>query len=332
MLFDGLVSFDLPARPGSAVRERGARSLESLVFDGSARVQHAECTLSAAVVLSRCFDALRGIGARRFAVGGDVDELFELTVTSDEEPPPRWPDLLPPRWTDLPAAFWLRGQLRGEGVVGVVRLRYSPRHRLREGALNGSLRLLRDVAPRAGCEARFGRDLRASLEGERALRLLHARLENRGVALGEALLGQLRAGFGGLSGAAWGRAVVLHPYARRPGRFAGVLDGFEPTHLTQFALLDDRLRDARRAGRAPGRASAVAARAGGGLVAIGAPEARPGAGSEGGHLHEAAAPGRGRVTPGGAGPRGGGLRPRRTWPDRGGRRVLPTLRAPQSLG
>jgi hypothetical protein len=246
MLYDGLVSFDLPARPGTAVRERGARSLEGLLFDGSARVRHAECTLSAAAVLSRCFDALRRIGARRFAVGDDVDELFEFPVGLDPEAPPRWPELLPPRWTELPAAFWMRGCLHDDSAVGVVRLRYSPRHRLHEGALNGSLRLLWDAAPRPGEEARFGRDLRASLEGERRLRLLLARLESLGDRLGESLLDQLREGFGGRSGAAWGRAVVLHEYARRPERYAAVLEGFERAHLQQLPLLDDRLRSSNR--------------------------------------------------------------------------------------
>ncbi len=246
MLYDGLVSFDLPARPGSAVREEGTRSLECLLFDGSARVRHAECTLSAATVLSRCFDALRGIGARRFAVGDDVDELFEVTVSPDPSEPPRWPEPLPPRWTDLPAAFWMRGQLCDDGVVGVVRLRYSPRHRLHEGALNGSLRLLWDAAPRPGGEARFGRDLRASLEGERRLRLLLARLESLGSCLGESLLDHLRAGFGGPEGAAWGRVVVLHQYARRPEGYEALLEGFEPDHLRQLPLLDDRLRSSNR--------------------------------------------------------------------------------------
>jgi hypothetical protein len=246
MLYDGLVSFDLPARPGSAVREQGMRSLESLLFDGSSRVQHAECTLSAAVVLSRCLDALRRIGARHFAVGDDVDELFELAVEPDPDGPPRWPESLPSRWADLPAAFWIRGCLHDDSAVGVVRLRYSPRHRLHEGALNGSLRLVWDVAPRPGDEARFGRDLLASIKGERSLRRLLDRLEALGSRLGESLLDQLRTGFGVPSGAAWGRAVVLHGYARRPERFAALLEGFEAAHLQQLPLLDDRLRGSSR--------------------------------------------------------------------------------------
>ncbi len=244
MLHDGLVSFDLPGRPGPAVPQRGVRSIEALLFDGSARVRHQECALSAAAVLSRTYEALRRIGAGRFTVGTDADELFG--VVPPGEGSPRWPEVLPPRWCEQPAAFWMRGLLERGGAAAVIRLRYSPRHPVQEGALGGSVRLLWDVCPRQGEATLHDADIRASLAEPGVLRHLARRLEARGQALAEDLLRELAVRFPGMSGAGWGRAVVLHRYTRRPERFRDLLDGFDPQLLRQLPWIEDRQRSSGR--------------------------------------------------------------------------------------
>lgn len=244
MLYDGLVSFDLPGQPGPAIAERGARSVEALLFDGSPRVRHAECSLSAGAVLSRTYDALRRIGARGFCVGSDAQEL--LGVVSPLEGAPRWPELLPPRWCEQPAAFWIRGFLDQAGAAAVVRLRYTPRHRVHQGAVNGSIRLLWDVRPRRGESSFFDADVRASLATRGVLQSLSRRLEIRGRALAEDLLRELSSEFEGQTGASWGRAVVLHRYTRSPERFAALLDGFDPQLLQQLSWIEDRQRSSGR--------------------------------------------------------------------------------------
>jgi len=233
MLYDSLFSLDLPARPGPPVR--AGHAVENLLFTGRLRSLYADCTLSSAAVLGRCYRALRGTGLRDMVVLADADEVVRLPICPDGPGEPRWPDRLPPEWTDEPCDFGLRATGRARGLIFVVHLRYTPRHRPEQGALTGTLRLLWDVAPMPGV-GNFESALVASIAGD--LGELRRRLEANGHALRRDLVGQLSEAFDRAAAASRGSVVLLHGYTRQPNAFTDLLAGFPPPCLGQLPVLE----------------------------------------------------------------------------------------------
>jgi len=230
MLYDSLFSLDLPSRPGPPVHD--GHAVENLLFTGRLRALYADCTLSSAAVLGRCYRAARDVGLNDVRVLTDADEVVQLPIRPTG-PGARWPDRLPPEWTDQPCDFGMRATGRDRGLITVLQLRYTPRHRPECGALTGALRLLWDVAPATG---RFGAALVSALGGD--LSELQRRLDANGHAQLRTLLSHLRAAFEGAQSSSRGGGVLLHGYARRPNAFADLLAGFPAPCLEQLPVLE----------------------------------------------------------------------------------------------
>lgn len=233
MLYDSMFSLDLPARPGPPVR--AGHAIENLLFTGRTRALYADCTLSSAVVLSRCYHALRGAGMCDLRVFADADEIVQLPICPDGQGEPRWPDRLPPEWTEQPCDFGLRAAGRGRGLVTVVHLRYSPRHLPERGALTGAFRLLWDVEPPADL-ASFESTLVTSIAGDPGE--LRRRLEANGHCLLASFASRLAEAFAGAPVASRGSVVLLHGFAQQPNAFADLLAGFPAACLAQIPVLE----------------------------------------------------------------------------------------------
>jgi len=231
MIYDGLFAIDLPARPGTPQPVSGFEGLDRLLFTGRARIVHAECSLSAAAVLARCHELLRGLGAATLAVHDDGDELLSLQVAKEPgAPAPHWPALLPTAWSETPCSFRLRARLADEETVAVVHLRYVPRHPVEVGGLTGAVRVL----------ARSGT---ASLPVPRLARALR----RRGRDLAGQLVADLRAAFDHCHGSLHGRVVVPWGRADHPDRFGALLAGFTTADLAGLEPAECRLETSRRA-------------------------------------------------------------------------------------
>lgn len=219
MLYDALLTLDLPHRVGPPLPTGFWDGCERLLFTGVWARRAATCTLSSAAVLAGCHAALRTLpaeGPPAFRVVDDGGELLDLSAAPERwgEAPDPWAEVLPPRWTEEPCAFRIRATFEEGGFAVVVLLRHAPRHDLEHAALSGAVRVL--WAPEAtderlarrvtGAGARLARLL--SLEGDRVTRALADALEARF----------------GAAPTARDRVVVL---ADGPGGgFGDLLDGF----------------------------------------------------------------------------------------------------------
>jgi hypothetical protein len=228
MLYDGLFAIDLPATPGPRQPVGWLEGLDRLLFTGHARVCHADCHHSAALVLARCHAQLRERGASTLAVHTDADELLSLQVVkAPGAPAPRWPDLLPAPWVEEPCAFRLRARIEDDDTVAVVHARYIPRHPVEVGGLTGAVRLLwhspTTTLPR-----------------------LERRVEARGQELTRQITADLSASFEDSPGSFHGRVIVPWGRSAQPDRFSELLAGFTAQDLASLDPIEDQLLVSRR--------------------------------------------------------------------------------------
>lgn len=139
MLYEGLLSVRLPTRPGPTVSEPWMRSLETLWYTGTWRSGPAWCTHPTAWVLARLSAVGRQLELPHFEVRDDAEVQLSLTAPA----PGAEPDAaeLPARWTEEPCALQLRTSWTGQGITGLLSLRYTPRVTHLGGALVGAVRV-----------------------------------------------------------------------------------------------------------------------------------------------------------------------------------------------
>jgi hypothetical protein len=233
MLYDALITLDLPQQVGPPLPTGLWDGLERLLFTGSWSRRAATCTLSSAAVLAGCHAALRALppdGPPTLQVVDDAGELLDLSASPDRwgAEPARWAEILPPRWTDEPCAFRLRASFEEGGFAVVVLLRHTPRHDLEHAALGGALRVL--WAPESADERLTRRVVGA---GTRLARLLQL----EGDRLVAALTDALRARFGAEPSH---RGQVVVPIGDARG-FGDLLQGFPERATAALAPIADTL-------------------------------------------------------------------------------------------
>ena len=249
MLYDGLISVDLPSRLGPPLPATASQRLERLLFAGSWHRRRAESTLSSAAVLAGCYQAILGLSPASVTLLDDADEVLSLTVMGEGwgDAPEPWAERLPAAWLTEPCAFTLRARLtpaearwEGSAVRAVLALRYSPRHDPEVGALVGSLRAVWTVDERDDAEE-TARDLSATLEDFGAAAAIKGAL----VAWGERLAGQteeaLEAALDEARVSRFGRVVALWGVGESPERFDQRLAGFEASDRLALAALAERV-------------------------------------------------------------------------------------------
>ena len=243
MIFDALLSLDLPTELGPPLPTPALTGLENLLFTGQWATRRATCSLSTAVVLARCCRVLGAMGCSGLTVMDDAGWVLDQAVPATLDPTGegRWPESLPPRWLEQPCELTLRGGLQARGVAAAITLRYSPRHDPEQGALTGALRVLWDVCPCEGDEDGFQRSFEAALQDERSLRELSRRLRDRGAQLTASLVANLEEAFDAGPGHSHGRVLALHGYRERPERFEDLLAGLPEPQRVALALMEARL-------------------------------------------------------------------------------------------
>jgi hypothetical protein len=249
VIYDALLSLDLPTELGPPLPTGAITGLENLLFTGRWASRRSTCPLSAAVVLARGCRVLGALGCAGLEVLDDAGCVLDQAVPAvlGDASEPRWPETLPPGWLEQPCELTLRGGLRERGVVAAVTLRYCPRHDPEHGALTGSLRALWDAGPAEGEEDGFRRSVEAALRDEHSLCELHRRLRDRGAQLTDTLIRGLEQAFDTALGHSHGRVLVLHGYRAQPERFADLLAGLPAPQRATIGLLEARV------GRSPTR-------------------------------------------------------------------------------
>ncbi len=243
MIYDALVSLDLPTELGAPLPTSTLDAIENLLFVGHWKRRRASCPLSAAVVLARCHRVLSALGCRGLTVLDDAGSVLAQNIPASlgDGPEARWPESLPPSWQEQPCDLLLRASLAEGGVTAAVTLRYTPRHDPEQGALSGAVRALWDVQPRAGDEQAFQLSFDAALADERSLRELARRMRDRGDQLTRELVQGLEEAFDAGPCHSHGRVLALHGYRRQPQRFGELLAGLPDPQRLALALLEERL-------------------------------------------------------------------------------------------
>lgn len=247
MIYDALLSLDLPTELGPPLPTPALTGLENLLFTGHWSTRRASCPLSTAVVLARCCRVLGAMGCAGLTVLDDAGCVLAQAVpaTLDPSGEGRWPESLPPTWLEQPCELTVQGSLQGRGVAAAITLRYSPRHDPEHGALTGALRTLWDVCPTEGDEPGFQRSFEAALRDERSLRELSRRLRDRGAQLTTELMSGLEEAFDAGPGHSHGRVLALHGYREQPERFGDLLAGLPEPQRVTLALMEARLARSR---------------------------------------------------------------------------------------
>ena len=253
MLYDGLISVDLPSRLGPPLPATPSQRLERLLFEGSWHRRRAECTASAAAVLAGCYQALKSLSPTSVTLLDDADEVLSLTVMGEDwgDAPAPWAEQLPAAWLTEPCAFTLRARLAPEGAAwdgsairAVLSLRYSPRHDPEVGALVGSLRAVWTVEEREDVE-HTQRDLDATLADFGAAKAIQLALGAWGERVAEQAEEALEASLEEARVSRFGRVVALWGIGEEPERFDRRLAGFEAEDRLALAALAQRAAEGR---------------------------------------------------------------------------------------
>lgn len=236
MLYDALLTLDLPRTVGPPLPTPFWDGVPRLLFTGSWARRAATCTLSSAAVLAGCHAVLRAVGHQpAFRIVDDAGELLDLSAVPErwgDAPEPR-AEVLPPRWTSEPCAFRLRASWEEGGFAAVALLRYTPRHDVEQAALSGSVRVLwtpEEPGPR----------LAVRLERPDIGLQLSRRLRTHGDRVVQATADGLGERFGGT--VAHRSRVVALVEAETSATFDELLDGFPEPALRSIAPIRGALR------------------------------------------------------------------------------------------
>jgi hypothetical protein len=247
MLYDALITLDLPHEVGPPLPTGVGDGIVRLLFTGAWWRRAATCSLSSASVLAGCHAVVRGLpvaGRPALHVVDDAGELLDLAAAPEGwgEAPAPFAEVLPPRWTTEPCSFRLRASFDEGGFAVVVWLRFTPRHDVEHAALSGAVRVL--WAPE---DAGARLTERVTRDGARLGRLVQQQGERVVEALGHAMTERF-----GRAPAARSRLVVLVPDARGDAAFDDLLDGFPPQARAAVLPTTEALSGAWSALRADG--------------------------------------------------------------------------------
>ncbi len=222
MIYEALISQQLPTNLGEPVRGSFVASLRALWLHGSPRVGARTCRLSAARVLAGCAQALRAAGFRELEVLSDAGELLGDVRLHDDGLMD-----LPPSWSEEACAFRVRAKGSRQHLALTASLRFTPRLQHPGGPLVGSVRAL--WRPEAHAPDSVRRTLRS--EG---LRAVHDAVTSHGddatSTLAEALTAALD------TPVSW-RAETRVPWMTDGLRdFGARLQGFDPRALEVLEL------------------------------------------------------------------------------------------------
>ncbi len=234
MLYDALLTLDLPREIGPPLSTGFWEGLERWLFTGSWSRRVATVRASNAAVLASAYASLRQIGSRpALEIVDDAGELLDLGVPSEgwgDDPAP-FVEALPERWTQEPCDFRVRASWRDDQLATVAVLRHTPRHDTEQAALSGAVRVL--WAPQS-----TGAELEARLATAGAARRLAALLTLHGDRTVEALQADLAQRLGGRG---THRSRVLIPVEDGGGGFSEIYRGFPPEAIEAAAVVEEAL-------------------------------------------------------------------------------------------